>query len=1127
MMPPRHCRPYASPTGLPCTTAQGDSRCDQCSAVGRCTPYLVLDEEDRVVEWSQQGAVMARQIRESGAATFSDYLRHLDRADPLLVRHHQSQTTGSIEDRLRRHAELLRGDRDVDMLIELRGGETVAVTAWRVPGPAGEPRIVICFLPLSDSSRDTEPASGAEDLCLLAATIMAKQAPVPMIVLDGRDRVVCWNAPLRAMLPDWDDEHPPLIAGMTVGAAVRALLYADMNSRMADLLDDAHTLLWVGIETTLDERDLASSEPWKAWLTAYRNGVGLPLDIGGTRRETMVLRAREARLVMLTDADHDRAVRQAALDAQAAAQAWQQATFSLTPVGIVVTETDGDARIIFANAAVGDIAGRSVPACRGERFLEIFPSALLGDALAKALSEASLIEDGYGEAAAHLGYASFMPAAVRLAASADEVEVALPTGTRWLNVRVALSHYESHPTLTWWLTDITATKHAEVQWRAREAHLQTLIAAAGVAPFELELSDRSPDLAAVRVSPLFWRLLGHSADRPGGTTLAVLIEHIAPPARESFALLLANRRPTGTLEWVGPFRAQDGGTRWLAFRGQVWTAPTDGGDAPRLIGVISDVTRQHHIELGLRQAKEQAEEAARAKSTFLATMSHEIRTPMSAVMGMLDEMRETPLTGDQAHLLDVARESAATLLGILNDILDLSKIEAGKLTTEHIATDPRALLQSVADAHRISASGKGLHLCLSVDDAIPPRLYLDPMRLRQVLFNLVGNAIKFTPAGRVEVRALLVQPDEMAAPRLQIEVGDTGIGMTPEQARRCFSPFSQADGSTTRRYGGTGLGLSICHRLIALMEGTISVRSRVGHGSVFTFVLPVERAPDGATDGTARVHEAASTNNPLAGARVLMAEDTPFVRTLLHRQLVSLGLRVTVVANGREALDALLTDDAFDLVLTDLHMPDMDGAAFTAAWRAHERAVGRARRLPIVVLTADVLAAEQHRFNAAGFDDHLTKPASKAQIRAVLSRWIRPVAETGSPADAIAGNAVVPVEPLTLDRFADMIGSHDPADLLEALGYLIATLDQAALRLEQAVGGPEPDSAQALAEVAHLIKGTARSAGADALATIAATVEAAAKAGGTPPADVATLLAGLASLRHWSAAQSDQLATQR
>ena len=402
----------------------------------------------------------------------------------------------------------------------------------------------------------------------------------------------------------------------------------------------------------------------------------------------------------------------------------------------------------------------------------------------------------------------------------------------------------------------------------------------------------------------------------------------------------------------------------------------------------------------LEQARKDADAANAAKSSFLANMSHEIRTPMTAVLGYSDLLAEPGRSdAERADWVAVIRRNARHLLELINDVLDLSKIEAGRMTLEAIACDPAQVLGDVVAMMRQRAADKGIALRLDVETPLPRQIIADPLRLRQVLVNLVGNAIKFTEAGEVGVRAMCdcrdgadCNTDPTAA--LQIAVRDTGIGMTPAQVTRLFRPFSQADETMTRRFGGTGLGLTITQRLVHLMGGEIEVQSEAGMGSTFTLTLPVvpvalDAAPfaedhpaTGAAAARADGVGVAPTAN-LTGGRILLAEDTPDTQRLVALLLRRAGADVTIVSTGREAMTAAEAQP-FDVILMDMQMPQVDG--YTAAAALRRGGV----KTPIIAVTAHAMAGDRERCLAAGCTDYLTKPIDRAELLRRVASYLRP-----------------------------------------------------------------------------------------------------------------------------------------
>jgi len=430
-------------------------------------------------------------------------------------------------------------------------------------------------------------------------------------------------------------------------------------------------------------------------------------------------------------------------------------------------------------------------------------------------------------------------------------------------------------------------------------------------------------------------------------------------------------------------------------------------------------TSRMRVKQTLGRALVQAEEASRVKSQFLAMMSHELRTPMTGVLGMLDLLRGSALSKEQAGFVDTLRSSADALLVVLNDVLDLSKIEAGHLRLEAVPFHPAGIAREVAALFAPAAARSGVAIEAHVDVSVPPRLAGDPTRVRQVLANLVGNAVKFTAAGRIDIVMGYEPPRVGEDPRgrLVVEVHDSGIGISPEAITRLFEPFRQADEATSRRFGGTGLGLAICKRLCEAMGGSIEVESKLGEGSVFRcrFALREDAGEasrfgmEASADGLASV-EARSTEEvtgpaiPHRALRILLAEDNPVNQMVIRKTLERRGHQVTLAANGALAVEAV-KKGSFDLVLMDMQMPVMDGAEAT---RAIRRLDGAASTLPIYALSADVITERQQAYLGAGLDGFLRKPIDWASVEKVLSR-VAPADRPNPSPGAIAPSAAAKV----------------------------------------------------------------------------------------------------------------------
>ena len=658
---------------------------------------------------------------------------------------------------------------------------------------------------------------------------------------------------------------------------------------------------------------------------------------------------------------------------------------------------------------------------------------------------------------------------------------------------------------------------------------------------------------------------------------------------------------------------------WANLSGQVMDVE---GERCVLIGV-SDISDRKLSEDELRAAKDEAERATKSKSLFLATMSHEIRTPMNGVLGMLDLLSATTLTVEQDEMVRVIGDSASTLLTIIDDILDVSKIEAGKLHIERVSTRLSELLESTLDLVSSRARAKGIEMAWLLDAEIPEFVFGDPVRLRQILLNLLGNAVKFTLRGYVALKATLTGSDGRFI-SVRFDVEDSGIGLTEEQRNKLFQPFAQADDSTTRRFGGTGLGLSICRRLVSMMGGDIGVTSQEGKGSVFWFEVPLETAetvptntmrldgvsvlvvedmdvtkrsihailsrhgatvlearsaremvvalsdsqsldialvdedlltpavnsklmnrlpaerilrltngvvPNGdhtkiskpvhsqhllrvinyVTGRTKDIYEKVSSVSkaaitPLsvddalaAGQLILVAEDNRTNQLVISKQLTRLGYAFETVADGEEAWKALQVKD-YGLLLTDCHMPELDGYLLTG--RIREAEILSGKRLPIIALTASALRDDAEKCLRCGMDDYLSKPIVIERLSQTLKRWM-PKSKLGGgededvaekldavsvePEDALseikAEIAAMPTvdavpldvaEPVDLERLTAILGDNDPAVHLEMLEFFVECFDEL---FDNIVTTFASGNRIDLRNAAHAAKGAAQNAG--------------------------------------------------
>ena len=465
-------------------------------------------------------------------------------------------------------------------------------------------------------------------------------------------------------------------------------------------------------------------------------------------------------------------------------------------------------------------------------------------------------------------------------------------------------------------------------------------------------------------------------------------------------------------------KTMDGEWIWLESHGMAIDQNAQGR-AERLIGIAADIHERKRLQAETEAARQQAEIANRAKTEFLANVSHEVRTPLNGVMGLIRLLMDSPLNEEQQHWLHLMDDSAHTLLGLLNDILDLSKIEAGKMSLETTSFDVMAVVEQACAPLVAQAHLKPLNFSVDMHPQLGSPVLGDPGRLRQVLANLLSNAIKFTPAGG-HIR-LAAKP--VAQQGILFEVQDTGIGIAPDQQRNIFEAFTQADASTTRKFGGTGLGLAISAKLVEMMGGRIRLVSEPGRGSSFSFQLPLQAThthdslPLSAPQELAHV---AAEPRKFAGLRVLVAEDHPINELLMCKLLASLGCRTTVAHNGLEAV-AAWRQGSIDLIMMDVQMPELNGLDATTEIRTLERAGHRPQgqrtpHIPIVAVTANAMTGDREKCMAAGMDAYASKPvspqalmASMTQALDISANWSSTHPDTAAP---LPGNTS-PTQPAT------------------------------------------------------------------------------------------------------------------
>lgn len=544
---------------------------------------------------------------------------------------------------------------------------------------------------------------------------------------------------------------------------------------------------------------------------------------------------------------------------------------------------------------------------------------------------------------------------------------------KWMEISAVAISWDGRPATLNFLTDISERKKVEEELLESELRFRTIVE---MAPDAIFIADQKGNF--IEVNEAACKQLKYAREQ----LLALRVFDIISPSiayRASWRLENLENGDNSYESW----HVQSDGNQ-LPVELNIRKITLNG--SPAMLGIARDITERKQVEMALREAKEEAEAATEAKSEFLANMSHEIRTPLNAVIGLTELLCRSDLSEEQRDYIETIKSSGNSLLSVINDILDFSKIDSGKIELESQPFGIEGCVGESLDLIAIEASKKGLHLGYSINPEVPGTVIGDPTRLRQILINLLGNAVKFTDKGEVvvEISARVLSGNNYEA---HFAIKDTGIGIPEERIGQLFQPFSQVDASTTRRYGGTGLGLAISKRLVEMMGGRIWAESEVGKGSTFHFIIPIEATkirPVNRRNITEQHQIELQTDlksDQLPPLRILLAEDNPVNQKVALKMLRMIGYEADVAANGIEVLQAL-EHRLYDVVLMDVQMPELDG--IEAAKRICERWHDRPR---IIAITAYALKGDMDRCLNAGMDDYISKPIRLEELRSKLVKW--------------------------------------------------------------------------------------------------------------------------------------------
>ncbi|MBI1396717.1 MAG: PAS domain S-box protein [Betaproteobacteria bacterium] len=697
------------------------------------------------------------------------------------------------------------------------------------------------------------------------------------------------------------------------------------------------------------------------------------------------------------------------------------------------------------------------------------------------------------------------PGAIAGLRGSREIVVRKRDGTE-IPVRLAVGHTKlDHEDLfIAFVSDISERLRMERALRESEEQLRSLIGNIPGVTYRCLVTRDGHEM--VFVSEGVERLTGFPAsDFLGPDARVGYLDLVHPDDRDAVTTEIGT-----ALREERPYRIEyrlvrrDGSTCWMWGSGRI--VHTDQRSGRWLDGVIIDITDRHHMEEALRESRDRAELAAESRAAFLANMSHEIRTPMNAILGFTDVLLQSSLDDTQRRRLETVQGSARSLLRLLNDVLDAARLDKGAIELCFGDFDLAALVADVRATFGPDADRKGIALVHAWDDTLPRLVHGDELRVRQILVNLVSNGIKFTEHGTVSIDV------GREGQEIHIRIRDTGIGVAPDRLEAIFEPFTQADASTTRRYGGTGLGTTICRQLVDLMGGSIRAESTPGSGSTFHVVLPL-RAAAGIRDDTRREPDAAR----LPPLRILCVDDVPENLELLEIMLSARGHTVLTAADGQAAVE-IASREHPDLVLLDLHMPGMGGCEACTLIRARERGRDQAP-VPVIALSASVLAPDRDAAMAAGMNGFATKPVDLPVLEREIARVLGLAATSAAP--AVVEDTVEYVDVTAgVRRWAGKRAKY-----LDALGRFLRSHAETPANLADAIARDDLAAARALA---HRLRGVSANLALDRLARLMARVEEACDAG--DGAMLATLKTGLATefdetVRHVTLLDAPDIAT--